>query len=313
MLAVGTVLGKGSYGKVTVNNHPQYGRCALKKVRNKDRSMLGRLDHLAFSQFEIRALERMSACEYVVNVYNYNISRDDMVIFMELCDTTLFKVLQENKCHGQVADNIAIQLIRAVSCMSDMKVAHLDLKPANVGVQESTSFVKILDFGLAETCLPLGAIYDGEKVTHAYKSPELCEANLLCRAQEKDPVTTDTNPYMHDLWSLACILCEVTSGRHPFMAVKLEDVVIRMARALGRPPPSLVSHIVDDFTREPLQLPNNWISEIVYLHLDWLPHRRVSISEMMKQADLRVIKPCVINSGELWDEQSPRKRLCASR
>jgi serine/threonine-protein kinase len=119
---------------------------------------------------------------------------------------------------------IGERLAQALAHAHRAGIVHRDLKPSNVRVDWSTDRLKILDFGLARgadaqatrTGLLLG--------TPAYMAPEL----LSGRAPDA----------RSDLYALGALLFQLLSGRLPFEATTLGELLRRVAQ---EPAPDLRS------------------------------------------------------------------------
>ena len=124
------------------------------------------------------------------------------------------------------------QVSRAIGKAHRLGVLHRDLKPANIFLarDENLEVPKILDFGLAKIAAPPGVTgitttAAGEILgTPFYMSPE----------QIRGGKRTD---HRSDLWALAVIAHECITGKRPFTATALGDLVLCICQD-PIPPPS---------------------------------------------------------------------------
>jgi tetratricopeptide (TPR) repeat protein len=113
---------------------------------------------------------------------------------------------------------IAAQLCRALESIHGIGISHRDVKPGNVLLDERGDAF-LCDFGLAVNADP-GA-HSSAAGTPAYAAPELI-AN--------PPGGTGA-----DLYSLGCLLYELTTGRPPFVGESASEVLLQ--HQAGRPVP----------------------------------------------------------------------------
>ena len=130
---------------------------------------------------------------------------------------------------------VMVPVCQALDAAHRRGIIHRDIKPPNIFIQiqpdarQDTKTVKVLDFGIAK--LATESLLAGAERTHvqavmgtpAYISPE--------QARSSTAVTAAS-----DIWSLGVMLFELCTGRRPYRATTLTDVV---AQQLTSPPPAL--------------------------------------------------------------------------
>lgn len=107
---------------------------------------------------------------------------------------------------------------------------HCDLKPENILlVKANRSRLKIIDFG--SSCFVKDRIYTYIQ-SRFYRAPEI----------------TFGIPYTMaiDMWSLGCLLCELSSGYPLFPAENEDELFVYMVQLLGIPP----EHVLAQATRK---------------------------------------------------------------
>ncbi|MBS0557334.1 MAG: protein kinase [Proteobacteria bacterium] len=135
------------------------------------------------------------------------------------------------KREGKLAPQRAAALLRTIAEAVDyahrLGVLHLDLKPANVLIDENGA-PHVADFGLARRIEP-GLAADNHEVsgTPSYMAPEQATAG----AQRITPAT--------DIWGLGAIGYELVTGQPPY---------------LGESPQATLKLVVDEAPRDPREL-----------------------------------------------------------
>jgi serine/threonine protein kinase len=144
----------------------------------------------------------------------------------ELVDTDLHAYIRE---HGRFENpqelrNVAHQCCSAMHHCHVLRVIHRDLKPQNilVNVTADGPVMKIADFGMARVfSLPLRP-YTAEVVTLWYRAIELLLGESRCGTGL-------------DIWSMACVITEMATGRPLFPASTQIEMLYRIFRVLGTP------------------------------------------------------------------------------
>lgn len=153
----------------------------------------------------------------IVPIYCVGMHVDRPFIVMEAVQgRSLRRFLNERgPLSPQKAASLAVSVCAALQACHDLNIAHLDLKPENLMVDESET-IKVLDFGIARTLRggegEAPASYAG---TPGYSSPEM---NL------KNPVDGRA-----DIYALGVVLYEMVTGEGPFTG---EDPVAIFSKQL---------------------------------------------------------------------------------
>ncbi len=108
--------------------------------------------------------------------------------------------MEGNVLTEEKAKIIIYQLLLALDYCHSNRVIHRDLKPQNVLINKSDLRIKLADFGLARSYYYPIREYTHEIITLWYRAPEV----LL--GTEKYSQTVD-------IWSVGCILYELTHNR----------------------------------------------------------------------------------------------------
>ncbi len=187
-----------------------------------------------------------------VSVLDFGQTRDGVYyLVMELLSgRTLEELLRvERRISPERVARIGSQICSALISAHHLSILHRDLKPANIIMVNSlatTDHVKVVDFGIAK-CLtldPSGRNTDITRVgallgTPAYMPPEVL---MGAPADQRS-----------DLYSLGCIMYELATGRTPYMAETIPQLIHQMStetpptpHELGVPGPlaSIISALI---------------------------------------------------------------------
>lgn len=148
----------------------------------------------------------------------------DIYIVTNLMETDLHRVIYSKQpLSDDHSQYFIYQMLRGLLYLHSAGVVHRDLKPANVLVNKNCD-LKICDFGLARSMNrdeddPAMTDY---VVTRWYRAPEV----VLLASHYTEKI---------DVWSVACILCEIL-GRKPIFTGKDHlDQIKKIVEKLGTP------------------------------------------------------------------------------
>jgi serine/threonine protein kinase len=170
----------------------------------------------------------------VVRVYDMLTADGSLCIVMELLEGETLKqhMKREGRLSVEESQKIMSMTAEALARAHSLNIVHRDIKPNNIFLIDYAgikNFVKLLDFGIA---FSIGAgRMTGEGMlmgTPSYSPPE------QIRGEEPTPAS--------DIYSLGCVAYEMLTGRSPFAADELQDVI---ESQLNRLPESLL-HVRSD-------------------------------------------------------------------
>ncbi|CAN0443265.1 unnamed protein product [Pylaiella littoralis] len=231
-------IGRGGSSKVFRVVAPDCEMMALKVVKVDDRvEDAGAL--LDSYSNEIELLKRLKGNPFIINLENSEVdrSRGLISIVLELGETDLDKLLRQYKTKiassrvdpatlglfpgGLDANFVRViwqQMLKAVEAMHDNRVVHGDLKPANFVFVKGA--LKLIDFGIAKAI--------ANDTTNISRDARVGTWNYMCPEAFEDTGKGDVDPTTgrqttvikqgraSDIWSLGCILYQMTHGKTPF-------------------------------------------------------------------------------------------------
>ena len=219
-------LGSGAFSDVyRVYDHATDQQVALKIIRNERRF------HVQ-GQVEVKVLEvlrredpgKIYAC---VRMFDWFTFREHLCITFELHHDNLYDTLKANLFAGLDAAhviNIAADMLRCLGTLRKNNIIHGDLKPENVLTSPAgTQGVTVIDFG--SSCFVHHEVHTYIQSRY-YRAPEvLLGLGYDCAI---------------DMWSVGCILVELTTGSPIFPAKHERELMALQTELLGIPPTELL-------------------------------------------------------------------------
>ena len=216
-------IGKGGSSDVYCVMAENYKTFALKRVKLED------CDESAVRGFkgEIDLLKRLTDVERVVRLFDWELNEEkqELSVLMEKGDTDLNRILtlrlngNEAKFDGAFTRYHWREMLECVLAVHDHDIVHSDLKPANFLLSQGR--LKLIDFGIAnaiDTDNTVNVHRDSHVGTPNYMSPEsITDTNAPQPGQHGAAHVKDMRiGKASDVWSLGCILYQMTYGRPPF-------------------------------------------------------------------------------------------------
>ena len=101
----------------------------------------------------------------------------------------------------------------AVNTVHEAKIVHCDLKPANFLLVQGT--LKLIDFGISKAIMndTTNIVRENQVGTVNYMSPEALQETSISSQDHRGRLKIGRPS---DIWSIGCILYEMTFGRPPF-------------------------------------------------------------------------------------------------
>jgi len=167
------------------------------------------------------------------------------------------------------------QLCDAMIYAHEQGVVHADIKPGNVFLRE-TGEVKLIDFGIAKT----NVAWQGSAEMDKFQAVALTPAYAGCeRLEHEDPTDQD------DLYSLACLIYRLLSGRRVFGSLNALEAEEQGAEVVA----------IDDMDE---QRRDALAKALAFRRTD----RQTSVREFAKQFGRRI--PPREPDAEIWEQSS---------
>lgn len=227
-------VGRGGSGKVFRVMADNFKLFAVKSVSLED------LDELTIRGFkgEIELLRKLQNVDRVVRLYDYEINEEKKVlrVLMDIGELDLKKILdpkldeETGKLDITFTRYIWKEMLECVSAVHAYDIVHSDLKPANFVMMLGR--LKLIDFGISNAIQndTVNVHREHQVGTPNYMAPEtLLDTNVHQNNHDnnnnnnKHTSSTSKNTAKlmkigkpSDIWSLGCILYQITYGKPPF-------------------------------------------------------------------------------------------------
>ena len=214
-------IGRGGSSKVYRVMAENYKVFALKRVTLEDQ------DELAVRGYkgEIDLLKKLENVDRVVRLFDWelNTDRQTLSVLMEMGETDLNRVLTLRLNADEATFDVTFaryfwkEMLECVQAVHQYDIVHSDLKPANFLLLQGK--LKLIDFGIAnaiETDSTVNVHREQHIGTPNYMSPE---ALIDSNASSGLPSTAGKMMKLgkpSDIWSLGCILYQMTYSKPPF-------------------------------------------------------------------------------------------------
>ncbi|KAL0216416.1 hypothetical protein P9112_008600 [Eukaryota sp. TZLM1-RC] len=237
-------IGKGSFGCVyRALRHADGKEYAIKEVDIQSMSQREREDTVN----EVRILASVSHPNIIAYKHAF-IENDKLNIVTDYARSgDLLGLIKKYKTRRQYFQedliwSFFIQICLGLKCLHDRNILHRDLKSANIFL-DGDNMVKIGDLGVAKLLKADDALAKTSIGTPYYLSPEIWR----------------NRPYnaKSDMWSLGCLLYEILTFRHPFVANDIRSLSNRVLSGKYEPVPPRWSRDIRDIVGSMLNVDPN--------------------------------------------------------
>jgi serine/threonine protein kinase len=217
-------IGGGGMGVVYKAEDTRLGRIVALKFLPDDYADASALERFQREARAASALNHPNIC----TIYGIEDYEGEQVIAMEYIEgRTVADLIAGRPLDLETIAKVGMQTAEGLAAAHSKGIVHRDIKPGNIIVTAS-GLVKVLDFGLAKLLqsgsqsIPTGSLTQTGAVsgTVPYMSPE------QLRGREVD--------LRSDIFAVGAVLYEMATGRRPFAAEMLAEVIDQI---LNSPPP----------------------------------------------------------------------------
>eukprot|EP00002_Diphylleia_rotans_P014371 TRINITY_DN279_c0_g2_i2.p1 TRINITY_DN279_c0_g2~~TRINITY_DN279_c0_g2_i2.p1 ORF type:complete len:631 (+),score=140.38 TRINITY_DN279_c0_g2_i2:35-1927(+) len=247
---------EAKYVKIKVVGQGAFGKCWMAKLRSpttaQERALLLAMKEVNVASMSLKEQNEARHEVQVLSMLNHpniisckdsGLENGKLYIVMDFAEKgDLANKIKDQKgalfSENTVLDWF-VQICLALKHMHDKKVLHRDIKTQNIFLT-STNMVKLGDFGISRVLRNTLECAKTAVGTPYYLSPEICQSR---------PYNNKT-----DVWSLACVLYELLTFRHPFEANDMKGLIQKILRGTYTPLPSHYSRDVSSLMQEMFQL-----------------------------------------------------------
>ena len=231
---LGNLLGRGGMGEVWKAQDVRLGREVAIKILppelatnpelqirfDRESKILAALNHPGIAQIYEANEEYPEAPDHSKSTTKISF------LVMEFVEgRSLSEILANGSLPVLTSVRLGRQISKALHAAHEAGIIHRDLKPANIMVTTRNQ-VKVLDFGLARPLM---------QHTHSTKQalPEVTTSGMVLGTAAylaPEQIKGLSANIRSDIWSLGCVLYQMTSGKRPFPADSIPEVLASVLR-----------------------------------------------------------------------------------
>ena len=212
-------IGRGGSSRVYRVMAENYKIFAMKRVNLEDADSVA----IAGYRGEIDLLKRLENVERVIRLFDYEINdeKGTLSVLMEMGESDFNQTLNRQLKTENAKLDVSFtrhywkEMLECVQAVHDFDIVHSDLKPANFLLVQGR--LKLIDFGISNAIQDdtVNVHRENQIGTPNYMSPE----SLVCHSGP-GAVKDIKLGKPSDVWSLGCILYQMTYGQPPFAHIQ---------------------------------------------------------------------------------------------
>lgn len=212
-------IGRGGSSRVYRVMAENYKIFAMKRVSLEDADAVA----IAGYRGEIDLLKRLENVERVIRLFDYEINEEKgtLSVLMEMGESDFNQMLNRQLKTESAKLDVSFtryywkEMLECVQAVHNFEIVHSDLKPANFLLVQGR--LKLIDFGIANAIQDdtVNVHRENQIGTPNYMSPE----SLVCHSGP-GAVKDIKLGKPSDVWSLGCILYQMTYGQPPFAHIQ---------------------------------------------------------------------------------------------
>jgi serine/threonine protein kinase len=242
----GELIGHGAIGKVYMGLNFETGEMMAVKVVQLGQQLGSQAaDELKAMDQEIHIFSMISHPN-LVRYYGMEKTETDVFIFLEyVSGGSISQMIRKFGAFSEtMVCNFTAQIVDGLDYLHSQQICHRDIKAANI-LYSNEGIVKLADFGTSKKIADVANMSVGLK--SLVGTPYMMAPEVIRQTGHSLPA---------DIWSLACVIWEMATTKHPF--TQYTDRMVAMyniAHAKAPPePPDALSDTAKDFVRKCMQI-----------------------------------------------------------
>ncbi|MCB9558105.1 MAG: serine/threonine protein kinase [Deltaproteobacteria bacterium] len=244
------LLGSGGLGSVWLGEHPVIGSKVAIKILHPE--MCESAEAVRRFVIEAQAVNRVDS-PHIVKTFDFGKlpdGRDYAVMELLEGETVGQRLERAGAFSWSQARPVLLQLAEALTAAHDAGIVHRDLKPDNIHLaqRESTTLVKVLDFGIAK-------LLDADVATTHQTRLGVCIGTPLYAPPEQ--VAGQPIGPAADIYAFGALIYEMLGGQPPFVGTIQEVLTAKMSQtpeplaSVCKAPPMLAQLVDRMLDRDP--------------------------------------------------------------